>query len=249
MRKYLLMKTSVALLLAVGLTVFLYWPLYQKIPLTNSKSDIGKELNELDLPLNEDIQEILDRKIDLPRDRHELCLENRNRVYLLHADSNTKGVPFTFHTDDISQHDISKGNSVGAMAMHIYYQNDLPSDEIYRNLGQTKGYCLKLEASKIARYASSTIEYRHIGFDRWEGYDLGEQGKIAILRPIVSSSIVDTTLTSAYIIARWKFFLITLGVLFAIFLTFINWLLKKWGVYFPTFAKFFRRKKQDDKTP
>lgn len=218
------LKLGIVFLIALGLTVFLYWPVYQRILLTNSKSDIDTEINRLDLPLGDDIKEILDRKIDLPPNRHELCLLNRNQIHLIHADSSSG--PYTFYTDDISQSDIAKSNNVGAMAIKINYDNGQASDEIYRNATAEK-LCLTLQTSKLRNYASSTIEYHHFGFGMLEEFDLGEKGKIQISRPVVGASLINTQQSSVFIIARWKFFLLTLGVLFTLVLLVVNWILKR----------------------
>lgn len=236
------LKLLIACLLALILTIFLYWPLYQKIPLDNSKSSINTEISTLSLPLGEDIREILDRKIDLPNDRHELCLKNENKVYLLHADSNTPGVPFIFATDDIARQDYGKQNNIGAMAIDLYYNNSLSKNDYYREVGQPR-LCVKLDTNKLQDYASSTIVYRHVGLNRLEELDLGTQGKLRIMRSIVGGSFIDTSNSSAYIIARWQFFFITLVVLFTVLLAFINWLLKKWRNIFPILAKFFKKEK------
>ncbi len=107
MKNYLIKSLS-AFLLAPGLTILLYWPPYQKIPLGNYTSNIDSEINRLDLPLGEEVKEILDRKVDLPKDRHELCLKNKNKFYFIHADSNTPGTPFLFYTNDLNQNDFGK---------------------------------------------------------------------------------------------------------------------------------------------
>ena len=226
MKKHLL-KPAVALSLALGLTVFLYWPIYQKISLTNSESNIDDKVKKLDLLLGDEIKEILDRKIDLPPNRHELCLENKNRVYLVHADSNTPGIPFLFVTGDISREGYALENKAGAMAIYLYYQNNLSGDENYGEIGQPKK-CIVLDTAKLRGYASSTVVYHHIGLNRMEEFDLGGQGTLRILRSIVGGSLVDTVNSSAYIIARWKFFLLTLGTLFGIFFLLVNLVLKNY---------------------
>jgi len=137
MKGYLL-KLATAFLFAFGLTVFLYWPIYQKIPLGNQTVNIDQEVSRLDLSLNEDIKEILDRSIQLPPDRHELCLKNKNGFHFIHADSNSPGAPFLFYTDDLNQDDFGKVNKLGAMGINFYYQDNSSEVLLYRELGQPR---------------------------------------------------------------------------------------------------------------
>ncbi|MEK7125510.1 MAG: hypothetical protein AAB880_01200 [Patescibacteria group bacterium] len=178
----------------------------------------------MELPLKEEIKEILDRKIDLPRDRHELCLENKNRFHLLHADSDIKG-GLIFYTNDLAQSNYGKENNLGAMAIKLFYNNNLLADDNYEKVGDLKK-CIKLETAKLQNYASSTIEYGTISVNRLEELDLGEQGKFTIGRRVVGGHYIDTADSSAYISARLKFFLITLVTLFGFFSLFVNWISK-----------------------
>jgi len=66
---------AIAFLLALTITSVLYWPPYQKIPLDNQKGDLANEISRLDLPLGEEIKEILSSWVNLPLNRHQLCLE------------------------------------------------------------------------------------------------------------------------------------------------------------------------------
>lgn len=241
MKKYLI-KSIFAFLLALGLTALLYWPLYQKIPLGNSTSNIDSEVSRLDLSLGDEIKEILDRKIDLPKDRHELCLKNQNGFHFIHADSNTPCAPFLFYTNDLNQNDFGKKNKLGAMAINLYYQNNLPEDENYREFGWPKK-CIVLDTTKLKNYASSTIEYSYLVLNRQEEFDLGSQGKLSVLRP-VAGYFVDTAKSSAYIIARWKFFLLTLGALFVILFTLFSWLLKYFQKIYSNVVDYLKRIKK-----
>jgi len=56
-----------------------------------------------------------------------------------------------------------------------------------------------------------------------EELNLGDQGKIQLLRKIVGGYFIDTSDSRAYISARWLLFVSTLVVLWMLF----NWLLKK----------------------
>lgn len=227
--KALLFKFLIAFCLALVFTILLYWPLYQKILLNNSNSNINTEINKLNLPISEEIKEILDRKIDLPIDRHQLCLKNNNRFYLVHVDSYIDGMPY-FLTNDVSQTEYALKNKAGAMTIDLYYNNGLSKDEHYREIGQPKK-CKKLNTEKLENYASSTIEYHHVGLPSLrEEIDLGDQGRIVIIRDIVGGSYVDVANSSAYISARWNFFLMTLGTLYSIIQSVIigiNWILKR----------------------
>ena len=238
MKGYLL-KLATAFLFAFGLTVFLYWPIYQKIPLGNQTVNIDQEVSRLDLSLNEDIKEILDRSIQLPPDRHELCLKNKNGFHFIHADSNSPGAPFLFYTDDLNQDDFGKVNKLGAMGINFYYQDNSSEVLLYREFGQPRE-CSTLGTSKLKNYASSTIEYSYMGLNRLEEFDLEGQGKLVILRSIVGGYFIDTSKSSVYIVARWEFFLLTLLVLFAG----IKLSAQYWQKMFSTFAKFLNKDNQ-----
>lgn len=239
MKKHLL-KPAVAFFLALGLTVFMYWPVYQKISLSNQTSNIDQEVSRLDLPLGEDIKEILDRSIQLPQNRHKLCLKNRNGFHFIHADSNSPGVPFLFYTNDLNQNEFGKVNKLGAMAVNLYYRDNSAKDLLYREFGQPRE-CLTLEATKLKNYSSSTIEYSYVGLNQQAELDLGDQGRLAIFRSLVGGYFIDTSKSSVYIVARWEFFLLTLITLFGILYTVIKLLMKYWQKLFPTLAKILKR--------
>jgi len=238
MKKHL--KYTTAFLLALGLTVFLYWPIYQKIPLINQTSNIDQEVNRLDLPLGEDIREILDRSIQLPSNRHELCLRNANGFHFIHADSNSPGITFSFYTNDLNQNDFGKTNKLGAMGINIYYQDNSSGVLLYREFDQPKK-CMILETAKLKNYASSTIEYSYAGLNMQAELDLGERGKLVVFRSVVGGYFIDTSRSSAYITARWEFFLLTLVILFGILLTIMKLLASYWQKLFPTFARIFKK--------
>lgn len=226
-------KLIISFSLALCLTIWLYWPLYQKIQLSNAKTNIDDEVSRLDLPIGEEIKEILDRKIDLPKDRYELCLKNNNKFYLIHADSDSSGVPFYFYTNDLNKQDFGRKNNLGAMAINLYYNDNQSNDKIYREVGQSRD-CIVLKDDKLRNYASSTIEYRYVSMGKLEELDLGEKGKFTLLRSLVGGYYVDTKDSSTYIIARWKFFLITTGTLWLVLFIILNQI-SKYG------KKFFKR--------
>lgn len=240
MKKFLL-KSVIVFSLSLGITVFLYWPLYQKILLSNPRSNIDKEVNKIVLPLSDEVKEILDRKIDLPLNRHELCLKNQNGFHFIHSDSNISGAPFIFYTDDLNRQDYGKKVKLGAMAINLYYKNNLLKDEDYREFGQPKK-CIILDAEKLKNYASSTIEYSYAGLNKLFEIDLGALGKLSCESPIVGGYFIDTTESSAYIIARWNFFLLTLGALILFFCAIINWLLKLFQKIYLGILKYFKKK-------
>jgi len=171
----------------------------------------------------------LSGSIQLPLDRHELCLKNRNGFHFIHADSDSPGVPFVFYTNDLNQHEFGKVNKLGAMAITFYYQDNSSETLLYREFKQQKG-CVKLEVLKLRKYASSTIEYSYVGLKRMEKLDLGKNGKLAILRSLVKGYYIDTSKSSVFIIARWKFFLSTFAVLFGFFLWLIKYIQKTYGL-------------------
>lgn len=212
---------------ALGLTVFLYWPIYQNVPLDDLTSNLDQEVRALDLPLEKDIKEILNRSIQLPQNRHELCLKNENGFYFIHTDSNSPGIPFNFFTNDLNQDNFGKTHKLGAMGITFYYQDNSKENMNYREFGWPKK-CIVLETSKLKNYfASSTIEYSYMGLNRLEEFDLGEQGKLRIGRPIARGYFIDTSKSSVYIIARWKFFILTFIALFGIIFGVIKLLTKK----------------------
>ena len=192
------------------------------------------------MPLGEDIGEILDRSIQLPENRHELCLKNRNGFHFIHADSNSPGVPFLFYTSDLNKNEFGKVNKLGAMAVNLYYRDSSAKDLLYREFGQSRG-CLTLETTKLKNYASSTIEYSYVGLNQQAELDLGDQGRLAIFRSLVGGYFIDTSKSSVYIVARWEFFLLTFVTLFGILYTIIKLLAKYWQKLFPTFAKILKK--------
>ena len=245
MKKYLL-KLTISFLLALGLTVFLYFPIYQKVSLSNQTSSTDQEISKLDLPLGEDIREILGGYIQLPLDRHKLCLKNNNGFQFIHADSYSPGIPFYFYTDNLNQHDFGKTNKLGAMAIRFYYKDNSSEILLYSGAGDPKT-CLKLEIAKLKKYASSTIEYSYIGLKRLEKIDTGGQGKLAILRSIVRGYFIDTSKSSVIIVARWEFFLATLVSLFFILLSVSKIVpkLKYCQKIYQTLARWFKKEKQN----
>ena len=216
-----LKKNSVVILisfiLAIILTVLLYRPLYQGIPLSNFNFGLDQKVSKTVLPIDSDLKEILNGVLQLPFDRHKLCLVNKNAFRFFHADSNSLGVPFTFYTDDLNKSDFGKNNKLGAMAIRLYYYDGFSVDQIYREFNSPKGDCLQLETKKIKGYASSTIEYSYLGLARLEELNLGDGKKVSIMRSVVGGYEVDTSNSSAYIIFRWQFFLVTFIILFSMF--------------------------------
>lgn len=215
-----LLKASMAFLLSLGIAVFLYWPIYQKIPLDNLKQEnqnnIDIKINR-DFPLGERIEGMVSRTFGVPLDsRHELCLKNRNKFYFFHSDSRTPEVPFDFYTNDLNQQEYGRKNKLGAMAISLYFQNGFEKDEIYREFGQPIK-CIKLEIDKLENYASSTIEYSFVFINRLQGFDIQKQEKLIMSRPIIKGYFIDTTDSWAFIIARWDYFVLTVGLLFSIF--------------------------------
>ena len=230
----------VASVLALAVTIFLYWPIYQKIQLNDQSSNVDQEVRRLNLPLGEDIKEILDRGIQLPLDRHEICLENRNRFHFFHSDSNSLGVPFMFYTNDLNQNNFGKINKLAAMGITFYYQDYTSENLLYREFGSSKE-CNRLEIEKLNKYASSTIEYSYVGLNRLEELDLGENGKLAILRSIVGGYFIDTSKSSLLIVARWEFFLLTFVILLGLFFTAIKYISKYSDKIFPKFISWFKK--------
>lgn len=202
------LRYAVAIMMAIAITAYLYWPIYRTVRLNDVNSNIDSEVSRLDLPINEEIKEILDRKIDLPRNRHELCLKNMNGFHFIHADSNTLGVPFHFYTNDLNLEDFGHKNKLGAMAIYLFFQDGLLRDEIYSEFGQPRK-CIILDNQKLKRFASSTVEYSFIGLNRLEELPVGSGEKLWLQRPIVGGYSVDTTKSSLYIVARWNFLVLT----------------------------------------
>ena|SRR3989344_6759353 len=210
-----LVRVIIALILAALLTVYLYWPVYQRVQIggfTNVDSEIG---NLSDLPLGPELREILDRKIELPIDRHRICLKNRNGFHFIHADSNTDVVPFVFYTDDLNKTEYGKKNSLGAMSLKLHYTGSA-TDEIYRKYGDPVG-CIDLVTERMRTYASSTVEYGFVGLAQIQSLDVEGRPSLMLLRSIVGGYYIDTSRTSIYVAARWESLLMTFGSLFVIF--------------------------------
>lgn len=223
--KEFLAKIIVSLLLATGLTIYLYWPIYQNIKLGNSISDISTEILRLNLPLGDEIKEVLDRFAQVPINRHQLCFKNDSRVYLIHSDSNRVGI--LFHTDDISRTSFATTSKIGAMAIELYYSDGSQKYENYREIGQPK-QCKELDTTKLQHYASSTAFYRHARLSQTDELELEGLGRLVIGR-IIGNSIIDTSQSSASIVPRWYLFWFTLLTLAVVF-----WKLISWGYQFLT---------------
>jgi hypothetical protein len=221
-----LLNLVTASFLALGLTVLLYWPIYQKVHLENLSPNIDREVSKLDLPLEEDIREILGNSLQVPVNRHELCLKNRNGFHFIHADSNSSGVPFLFYTQNLNLHEYGRKNKLGAMGINFYYHNSLPEVMLYREFDWPRD-CKTLDMRKLETFASSTIEYSYVGLNRLEELDLGEKGKLTINRLIVGGYYIDTSKSSVYIIVRWKFFLVTFLLLFLLINKALPWIVER----------------------
>ena len=156
----------------------------------------------LDLPIKQELKEILDRSINLPIDRHQLCLENNNRIHFVHTDDEL------FRTPDISQTPEAKELNIGAMAIELYYSDGFEKDEIYRKIGQSKA-CIPLKIEKLQHYASSTVLYHYTLLSQTDEFYLEGLGKLSLTR-IIANPYIDTNKSSAYIVPRWYLFLLTL---------------------------------------
>jgi len=121
--KRFFIKLIVSFFLAMCLTIIIYWPIYQRIELNDSSSDISTEMKRLDLPIGQELKEVIINNSPIPLNRHQLCLKNDNRVYLIHTDSDYTG--FLFKTNDISQQEDMRETEIGAMAIEIYYKDGL----------------------------------------------------------------------------------------------------------------------------
>lgn len=220
MKKFIL-KLIITFIPALAITVFLYWPVYQRVPLTNRTLNLNAEVNKLKLDIDEDIKEILVNSIQLPFARHELCLKNRNGFHFIHADSNMSGVPFFFYTDDLNQNDYGRKYQLGAMAISFYYTDGTSDSLLYREF-KAPIKCETLSLSQLNKYASSTIEYRYANLDTFNELDIGDKGKITMVRPIVGGFFIDSSKTFLIIIARWKFFVITFLILFLVIRKLVN---------------------------
>ena len=203
-----LQKLILCFFLVLGLTIFFYWPMQQQIELNDSVSDISTEIKSLSLPIGNELREVLDRAINLPADMYQICLENNNRIYLVHTDNSL------FRTPDVSQSKDMREAHVGAMAFERDYLNGLEKEEIYREVGQPK-LCRPLIKDKLEQYASSTVLYHHIRLGTKTELDLGDVGKILITR-VIGNSYIDTSASSIVIVPRWYLFwlvVVTLTVL------------------------------------
>lgn len=212
-------KNSLSFLLALVSTIYFYWPLNQEISLVNSESDLNNKLIKLNLNLEEEVKEIMDRLLNIPVERHKLCLKNRNKIYLVHIDSNIPEMPFTFKTDDISQINFSKDNDVGAMDINFYYNNNSEKDYVYKRIGDLEGKCIK----KLQNYASSTITYHHVSGLELTQELVNNQGKLLkTTRQIIGKSIIDSTDSLLSIKAKMEFFYMTLLTLWGLFFLLIR---------------------------
>ncbi|OHA83530.1 MAG: hypothetical protein A2937_00270 [Candidatus Yonathbacteria bacterium RIFCSPLOWO2_01_FULL_47_33b] len=226
--------------LALVLTTFLYWPVYQRFPLDGFSIGIDQEINKIDLPIGEDIKEILNGSLYLPFNKHEMCLVNKNSFRFFHADSNSPGVPFTFYTDDLNKSDFGKSNKLGSMAVRLYYQNGLSVDEIYREFNSPQK-CFQLETKKLKEYASSTIEYSYLGLARMEELNLDGGRKISVVRNLVGGYAIDTSSSSIYIRARLVFFLATFLALSFVFFKLITLIIPAFIFLFELYKKYTSR--------
>jgi hypothetical protein len=220
--KNFLLNFVISLILALCITVYLYRPVYQNIKLGDSISDINTEIKGLNLPIKEELREILNMFLKLPFSRFQLCLKNDNRVYLIHSDSDKV---FLFKTDDVSQLEDIKKIKIGAMDIELYYQEGFKKDEIYREIGQQKS-CLVLDEKKLPYYASSTVSYHHISLGQTNECNLENLGKLLITRN-VGNSYIDTSKSTISISPRWYLFLATLSAITTIFYPLINLIRKR----------------------
>ncbi|GEM_PF-2827118 len=207
--------------LSLGFTVWLYWPLYQRIDLENSISK--QEIERISLPINEEISRILeDRGVYFPFSTHQLCLLNRNRVYLVHADS-----PL-FRTQDVSRAENIQETQAGAMAIWLYYSNTRKPDDLYKKVRQNLLPCLALNNEHLKNFASSTIEYRHIGLREVAEIDFENQGKILMTRDVAKSEIDTNHSWVALIAIPFNFILTFVTALISLVLLFgaLSWLRK-----------------------
>ncbi len=211
--KKFIIRLFLSLALSSILTIFLYWPVFEKIPLDNSQSEISsttiKNLvsSQIKIDTKNMLSNFLQKEIGyaIPIDTHQLCLLNKNKVYLEHSDSQIIGIKF--YSGDITKLNNFKDEGVGAMSIDLYYDGQ-QKDENYRDIMQPQ-QCIILDEQKLKDYASSTISYHHIGtLEFVDNLDLKGKGKLVVIRQIISGSFIDTSLSTAYISARW-FYLIT----------------------------------------
>jgi hypothetical protein len=208
--KISLSRLLLCLVLGLALTTLLYWPVISFVPLNDFQGeDLNNTVSSLDNSLNERFKVILEAIAYLPFDRHELCLLNRNSFYYLHSDSYTQGIPFAFHTDNLSVTEYGQKNKLGTMTIKIFYNNGIVFDENYREYGQPMD-CITLNAKKLDSFASSTIEYQHGILAQVINVDTGDGKTISLLKSVIKGYSIDTHKSVAIIVARWHYALLTL---------------------------------------
>ena len=181
------------------LTALIYWPLYKKINFDDSESNVDYEIKKVEIPIPEEILGFL----NVPINRKQLCLINRNGVYLIHTDNDL------FTTPDISRTQEAKERNAGAMAIQLYYSDGQEKFENYKRVGEWG--CQTLENKRRQHFASSTILYSHMSVLNTSELDLGEFGKIVLGRT-VGNSFVDTRRSWAFIVPRWHFLLVSVAL-------------------------------------
>jgi len=208
--KKIIIKTIVSFFIAVILTIIIYWPPYQRINLNDPTSEMGvEEIKRLNLPVGKELRDVIVNNFPIPLNRHQLCLKNNNSVYLIHVDSYDSG--FLFKTNDISKREDIIETEIGAMAIEIYYQDELEKDSIYRKIGQPIA-CVPLKIEKIEYYASSTVFYHFIQLSRTDEFNLENLSTLQITRNVADYHI-DTSKSSVIIIPKHYWFLFTLVVI------------------------------------
>lgn len=241
-RKHLII---ISIILSLGTTITLYWPLPQRVTLSNQKSNVDREVENVKLDIDADIKEIVSGLFRIPLDRHEICLWNRNGFHFIHSDSSIPDVPLPFYTNDLNQIEYGQKYQLGAMAVRFYYLNQPAEPILYREFGSSI-QCETLEYSKLKNYASSTIEYRYAGLETFQELDLGKNGKVGIIRPIVGGYFINTQKTYLIITPRWKFFLFTFVTLFFLFAKLVKYVHSNRQKLFPTFIKWIKKLKTND---
>jgi hypothetical protein len=204
------------IIISLLITIFLYWPIYQKIKIQDSETKETTNIKILDLSKIEKYLPFLN--INLPPIRHKFCFKNNNKVYLIHTDSKK---PYIFRTDNVAQEKEIKENNVGAMEIAFRY-NDFSSDEFYRKIGDNE--CKDFDVKKLRNLASSTIEYNHMHVSNISELDL-KNGEKLVLGRILGNSFIDTKSSYAIIIVKIDFFLLSwavfiIGILSGVFASF-----------------------------
>lgn len=194
------------------LAALLFWPIYKPIDLVSSESVKEEDVKVLSIPVDEDLLGILG--IHLPGERHRLCLVNKNRVFLVHNDN----YPL-FKTPDLSRSSYVKESQIGAMAVELYF-NDGTKDDIYREIGEPRK-CIKLGSRKLQNLASSSVLYRHVSLKENAEIDLGDATSVIIGR-LIARSLIDTSDSSATIMADPKYFFLSLVVFGWVWRGFVN---------------------------